>query len=56
MITTALHVHLDAHSCLEVIPLRGPMARVQQIASSLISVKGVRDGQLVPATTGKHLV
>ncbi|HVG80630.1 MAG TPA: hypothetical protein VNF03_21000 [Patescibacteria group bacterium] len=38
------------------IPLRGPVKRVQQVASSLISVKGVRYGQLVPATTGKHLV
>ena len=56
VITTALHVHLDAHSCLEVIPLRGSVKRVQQIASSLISVKGVRYGQLVPATTGKRLV
>ena len=56
VITTALHVHLDAHSCLEVIPLRGPAKRVQQVASSLISVKGVRYGQLVPATTGKQLV
>jgi CopG family nickel-responsive transcriptional regulator len=56
VITTALHVHLDAHSCLEVIPLRGAVKRVQQVASSLISVKGVRYGQLVPATTGKQLV
>jgi len=56
VITTALHVHLDAHSCLEVIPLRGSVRRVQQVASSLISVKGVRYGQLVPATTGKQLV
>jgi CopG family transcriptional regulator, nickel-responsive regulator len=56
VINTALHVHLDAHSCLEVIPLRGPVKRVQQVASSLISVKGVRYGQLVPATTGKSLV
>jgi CopG family transcriptional regulator, nickel-responsive regulator len=56
VITTALHVHLDAHSCLEVIPLRGSVKRVQQVASSLISVKGVRYGQLVPATTGKQLV
>jgi metal-responsive CopG/Arc/MetJ family transcriptional regulator len=25
VITTALRVHLDAHRCLEVIPLRGPV-------------------------------
>jgi CopG family transcriptional regulator, nickel-responsive regulator len=56
VITTARHVHLDAYRCLEVIPLRGSVKRVQQVTSSLISVKGVRYGQLVPATTGKHLV
>src|SRR5262245_65942110 len=33
VITTALHVHLDAHSCLEVIPLRGSVKRVQQVRS-----------------------
>ena len=29
---------------------------MQQVASCLIPVKGVRYRQLVPATTGKHLV
>jgi CopG family nickel-responsive transcriptional regulator len=55
VITSALHVHLDAHTCLEVIPLRGRGRDVQHVANGLLSVKGVRYGQLVPATTGKHL-
>jgi CopG family nickel-responsive transcriptional regulator len=29
-ITAALHVHLDAHTCLEVIPLRGAAKRIRQ--------------------------
>jgi CopG family nickel-responsive transcriptional regulator len=54
-ITAALHVHLDEHTCLEVIPLRGSAKHVRQVANQLLSVKGVRYGQLVPATTGKGL-
>ena len=55
MITSALHVHLDRHTCLEVIPLRGAVQAIERLANDLISVKGVRYGQLVPATTGKTL-
>jgi len=55
MITSALHVHLDRHTCLEVIPLRGAVQAIERLANDLLSVKGVRYGQLVPATTGKML-
>jgi CopG family nickel-responsive transcriptional regulator len=54
-ITAALHVHLDEHSCLEIIPLRGSARHVRRVANQLVAVKGVRYGQLVPATTGKGL-
>jgi len=54
-ITASLHVHLDEHSCLEVIALRGSARRIRAIANQLLSVKGVRYGQLVPATRGKRL-
>lgn len=50
LITAALHVHLDAHTCLEVIPLRGRARQIQHVANRLLSMKGVRYGQLVPAT------
>jgi metal-responsive CopG/Arc/MetJ family transcriptional regulator len=39
-ITAALHVHLDAHTCLEVIPLRGAARRIRQIANRLLSNQG----------------
>jgi CopG family nickel-responsive transcriptional regulator len=55
MITAALHMHLTEHTCLEVIPLRGPARAVERVANQLLAVKGVRYGQLVPATTGKDL-
>jgi CopG family nickel-responsive transcriptional regulator len=54
-ITAALHVHLDQHACLEVIALRGTPRIIKDLANQLLAVKGVRYGQLVPATTGKHL-
>ncbi len=54
-ITAALHVHLDEHACLEVIALRGTPRRIRDLANQLLAVKGVRYGQLVPATTGKRL-
>jgi CopG family nickel-responsive transcriptional regulator len=55
MVTSALHVHLDEHTCLEVIVLRGASRQIQEVARSLLATKGVRYGQLVPATTGKRL-
>jgi CopG family nickel-responsive transcriptional regulator len=55
VITSALHVHLSDHTCLEVIPLQGSAREIQHVANSLIAVKGVRYGQLVPATMGRRL-
>jgi CopG family nickel-responsive transcriptional regulator len=49
MITASLHVHLDEHSCLEIVALRGSVRRIQAIANRPLSVMGVRYGQLVPA-------
>src|SRR5215467_9922375 len=45
VITAALHVHLDAHACLEVITLRGTAREIRDIANHLLAVKGVRYGQ-----------
>ena len=55
LISSALHVHLSKHTCLEVIPLRGEARQIQRVANQLLAVKGVRYGQLVPATTGHSL-
>ena len=45
------HVHLDHHNCLEVIVLRGAAGEVRQLANSLISLKGVKHGELVCTAT-----
>lgn len=54
-IISSLHVHLDAHNCLEVLIVRGPAQEVKQIADELIGVKGVKHGKLVMTTTGQDL-
>ena len=54
-IISALHVHLDAHNCLEVLVVRGKARDVRRIADELIGVKGVKHGQLVMTTTGEGM-
>jgi CopG family nickel-responsive transcriptional regulator len=54
-IVSALHVHLDAHNCLEVLVIRGTVRDIRQIADELIGVKGVKHGKLVMTTTGIDL-
>lgn len=46
-IVSALHVHLDAHHCLEVIVARGTVKELKQLASELLGTKGVKHGKLV---------
>ena len=54
-IISALHVHLDAHNCLEVLVVRGKAREVKKIADELIGVKGVKHGKLVMTTAGEEL-
>jgi len=54
-IISALHVHLDAHNCLEVLVVRGKVKDIKKIADELIGVKGVKHGKLVMTTTGEDL-
>jgi CopG family nickel-responsive transcriptional regulator len=54
-IVSSMHVHLDAHNCLEVIVVRGTSAQVRAIAEGLLGTKGVKHGKLVSTTTGRHL-
>jgi CopG family nickel-responsive transcriptional regulator len=54
-IISALHVHLDAHNCLEVLIIRGAVRDIKQIANELIGVKGVKHGKLVLTTTAENL-
>jgi len=55
-IVSALHVHLDAHHCLEVVVVKGKARQVKRLADELIGTKGVKHGKLVTSTTGRDLV
>ena len=55
-IISALHVHLEAHNCLEVLVVKGKSRDIRKIADHLIGTKGVKHGKLVMTTTGKELV
>jgi CopG family nickel-responsive transcriptional regulator len=55
-IISTLHVHLDAHNCLEVLVVKGRSSDIQNIADRLIGTKGVKHGKLIMTTTGKELV
>jgi len=53
LVVCATHVHLTAHTCLEVIVLRGPAAEIAKIADKLIATRGVQHGKLTMTTLGR---
>lgn len=54
-VVSAMHVHVDSHTCLEVIVLRGETGLVQDIANLILGTKGVQNGKLVVTTTGRYI-
>jgi CopG family transcriptional regulator, nickel-responsive regulator len=55
-IVSTLHIHLDAHNCLEVLVVKGKSSEIRKIADRLIGTRGVKHGKLTTTTTGKELV
>lgn len=43
---SSLHVHLDAHDCLEIIVLRGRVGQIYKTAENMLSFKGVKIGHI----------
>ena len=54
LVVSTLHAHLTHDLCLEVIVLRGPSAKLQQIAAQLRGLKGIYKGELVMASAEQH--
>ncbi len=54
-VVSTLHVHLDEHNCLEVILLKGKAKEIKLLSNTLISTRGIKFGQFVPATSGKNI-
>ena len=55
LIISTTHAHLDHHTCLEVVVVKGPSKRVQKLADLLIGAKGVHHGRLVMTSPKAHL-
>lgn len=55
-IISSMHVHLDAHHCLEVVVIKGKAKKNKRLAEELIGTKGVKHGKLMMTTTGKDLL
>jgi CopG family nickel-responsive transcriptional regulator len=53
-VLAATHVHLDHHHCLEVVILKGRSGEVKSLADRILSLRGVKHGQLTVTTTGKQ--
>ena len=54
-VLAATHVHLDHHNCLEVVIMRGRGGELKDLANRILSLRGVKHGQLVVTSTGKDL-
>ena len=52
-VLAATHVHLDHHNCLEVIIMKGRGGDLRNLANGILSLRGVKHGQLVITSTGK---
>jgi CopG family nickel-responsive transcriptional regulator len=54
-IVSTTHIHLDAHNCLEVLILKGKAGVLKSLADMLLSIKNVRHGKFVIASTETDL-
>jgi CopG family nickel-responsive transcriptional regulator len=54
-VLAATHVHMDHHNCLEVVIMKGRGGQLQDLANAILSLRGVKHGQLVITSTGERL-
>ena len=47
VIISTVHSHLDHDMCLEVVVVKGPLSKVQELGNRLIGLKGIQHGKLV---------
>jgi len=50
-ISSTTHIHVDEHTCLEVLVVRGKAKDVRKLADNIKAIKGVRHGELVITKT-----
>lgn len=54
-ILSTMHIHLDHDHCLEIVAVRGTGRQIEELATKLIGMKGVRHGKLTATSTGSGL-
>lgn len=54
-ILSTMHIHLDHDNCLEIIAVQGKGRQIEELATKLIGMKGVRHGKLTATSTGHGL-
>lgn len=54
-ILSTMHIHLDLDHCLEVIAVRGSGEALEELATKLIGLRGVRHGRLAATATGRTI-
>ncbi len=54
-VIAAMHVHLDHHNCMEVIVMRGRAGLIKKLSDRIISLRGVKYGNLTGSTMGSGL-
>jgi CopG family nickel-responsive transcriptional regulator len=50
-IVCSMHIHLDAHDCMEIIVFRGAVGQINKVAENILSKKGVKLGRVNFVTT-----
>lgn len=56
LVVSVLHVHVNQHDCMEIIALRGKIQEVRALANGLLSLKGVKHGQLFMTLPSQQIV
>ncbi len=56
LVVSVLHVHVSHDDCMEVIVLRGALNEIQTLSDGLLSLRGVRHGQLFVTVAAKQLI
>jgi CopG family nickel-responsive transcriptional regulator len=53
-IISSLHIHIDAHQCMEVIVAKGTAEELKRLSDQILASKGVLHGQLMLSPLKKH--
>lgn len=55
-VVSVMHVHISHDDCMEVIVLRGEIRSVRTLANSLLSLKGVKHGELFVTVAARQII